>query len=238
MKYSFTLILSFLLMTLSAQDAEVIKSVFDQMSAVGTHEGVPYYAVNSSTGNKVSGSEYLQEDFTEGFVMTPEKEVYRLRARYDAYNDEIQFINQKKELKALLPQRIKAVALGKQIFVPALTKSKKGEMNWAYFELLSEGKMLLLKRHEAVAQTVQSHPVLGTVNNEYKVVIREKLYYGKAKQMVQPIKKGRKAILKLLSDEKEAISQFVKHKKLSYKKEADLVKIFSYYNQLKLEAKS
>lgn len=219
------------------QDEEVIQNVYNQMSTAGVHEGIPYYAVNGVNGQKVSGSEYLQEDFVNGYLLTPEDKMFRIKGRFDSYNNEIQVLGENNQMLALHPHKLKAVTLNKQIFVPRVMESS-GNPVWSFFELLSEGKKTLLQYYQATSQKVQGHPVLGSVNQDYKVVVNQRLYISTGRQPVQRLKKNKKSVLKALKDEKENIQSFVKEYKLSYKKTKDLIKIFDYYNQLKNEKKS
>lgn len=221
-----------------AQQTETVRNVFEQITVSGAHEGVPYYAVNADNGNKVKGSEYLQEDFTEGFLMSKDMKIYRVKGRYDAFNDEVQVVSDKQQIQAIFPERVKAVSLGGQIFVPHLIEGNKGNLSWGFFELLSEGKVHLLKRYYATSQAVKDHPVLGSVGNDFEVTINKKIYVAFPKQTAKKLKKGKKHILKLLADEKGAIMRFVKKNKLTYKKTEDLTRIFNYYNKLRAEEKS
>lgn len=228
--YLFSLLCS--LPSWSQKDQELIRSLLNKIGNEGTHEGIPYYALNSNNTFEVEGSGYLDEEWQEGLVLTPEGDVFRIKGRYNAYADEMQVLINK-QMKALFPRKIRGVSLGEKVFIPTSFYDKFDTKSFGFFEVLSEGEIALLIRYEAVTRGVNDHPLLGSTNNKVEINIQESFFVRVNGEAARPLKKKKKEVLKVLAKKEEKIVQLAKEEKLSFGKQEDLRKIFDYYNGIK-----
>ena len=210
----------------------VVQSLFDEMSVTGLYDGVPYYSMNNHAAQKkvVYGNQFLNEEFVEGIVLGKDGEKFRIKARYDAYNDEIQYYSESGRLRAILPDLVKAVGIGDNIFVPKEYKvDKRSETR--FFQLLVEGDMSLFVKHKAVKRTVRNNPLhAGSYSNEYRIEIEKSYFYQKKDKTLTSFKLNKKVLLKIMRSKEKMIRNFAAENNLRIKKEKDLALIFKKYN--------
>ena len=96
-----------------------------------------------------------------------------------------------------------------------------------FFEILYKGKDLkLLKRVETKIVQVMN------IGNATEKAIRSDVYYVSFKGKTTKLRRRKKAILNLFNDKREAVKKFIKENRLSTRKEASLISIFTYYNAI------
>ncbi len=99
------------------------------------------------------------------------------------------------------------------------------------FEIIYDGDdFKLLKGYEVGIKYGETDPLM--VKKKVDTYFITKTYYIRTGTDIQEIKLKKKKILSLFKDKAEQINKFAKENKLSFKKEIDLKKIFSYYNSL------
>ena len=76
------------------------------------------YLTTTRKPKLVEGSLYLNEKWSESFLLTLTDQVIPVPARYRVYDDEIQILFDGKEMK-LFPDSIKAIKIGDQVFSAA-----------------------------------------------------------------------------------------------------------------------
>ncbi|MEM9824503.1 MAG: hypothetical protein AAF985_25680, partial [Bacteroidota bacterium] len=214
------------------QGEEVLRNVFNDLYGGHLSDGTtPFYAFNQNEqeAKLVGGSQFLSEDWESGLVLMPDNKAYGVEGRYDIHNDEMQILVEGK-VKVLQPHQIKAISLGNQIFVyRSFTEGEAAQKG--YFEILVEGKVSLFLRRTTKTKRANPHPVLGSVNDDFKVVTKESLYYRKRDKPLRYLKRKKKAVLTALSRKKKAITQLAKEERLNVKKTEDLIRLFSFYNE-------
>ena len=146
-----------------------------------------------------------------------------------AQSSEIQVLADGK-IRALFPNKVKGVSLGDQIFAPYDYVSEGNVQAKVFFEVLEEGKISLLRRYSTTHEKADFHPVLGAVGNDLKVVVQKDLYYKRAGQPAQKLKKGKKSVLSLFERKANNVQQFAREQRLGYNKVEDLKMLFHYYN--------
>lgn len=230
---SFLFLFSFIILT-TAQDAqeEVVQNVYRLLSNTSSYEGVPYYALNNRNAKVVSGSEFLEEDWKEGLVVTHQDSLYRIVGRYDVHNDEMQILLDG-DLKSLSATAIKGVSINDKIFVtlPYLKNDKK---TVSYFELLVEGNRPLFCHYQAATQNVNDNPLLGNTTGKVKIVIKERLYYGQKGKLAMKLSKSKKDFLATFGKQSSRMEKYMKQNKLHHKKKEDVIKVFEYYLEASL----
>lgn len=99
-----------------------------------------------------------------------------------------------------------------------------------FFDLTPHSSIKLLKEYKASIKAGQINVMTKLKTSPDKYIMRDKLAISRDGINVEFMKLKKKTILKLLSDKSELIEQFVDDNDLSYKDEADLIKIFNYYS--------
>ena len=177
-----------------------------------------YFLVAESFPLEKNGRKFLNNSFIKSTIIDFEDEQFEVELRYRFADDEMQIIHQE-EIKAIVPQKVKKLIFkneGKeQIFVP-IEYSNKKNVNLGYFELLTDGKMKLLKQFQKSGK------------EKIKTVLFSQIETEPAKCF--KVKKS--SILKLMSKHKSSVARFIIENEINVKNENDLKKVFDYYNSL------
>ncbi|MEM6964946.1 MAG: hypothetical protein AAF573_09285 [Bacteroidota bacterium] len=175
-----------------------------------------YFLARESFPLDVSGRLYLDNDFRDGVFVDFSDQKIQARIRYRIADDEMQILHLGTE-KALYPSKVKQIqfnsSLGKVTFVPAEYEPKKYKV-YGYFELLSDGKVRLLKSHRK--------------SGKHK--IKCAYYLQKEGEIAQPFKARRSSIKKAFKNLTEEADDFISSNHINIKQEKDLIQLFDYLN--------
>jgi len=174
----------------------------------------------------IEGSKYRESSFEIAEIYVNEKLYKKYAIIYNAYNDEIEVKSDNNNF-----------VLSKEEYISVVKKTYKyvyynHNQNKGYFVVFNKGEIaLLLKAKKKIKKAVEPKSGLGSYVppkfiNDYKYFIRNE------RGTLRTIKLKKKDILKVLGDKKEEVSKFVSSKKLSFKKEKDVIKIIDFYNTL------
>lgn len=179
----------------------------------------PFLRASTNSTGEVEGSEFLNEEWEQATVidLNINKKV-RLLARFNAYTKEIELLKEK-SIIALIPAKGVSVMLGGKTFVPAKLKNSTHPI---FVEQLVAGPNGLYKYYDAKIVQAASDATLLNLENKDKIVITEKLYYGDT-DGIQKLPSKKKSMESILAPE---IVKAAKKERLSFKKEADLIRIF------------
>ena len=230
---TFFIFFIFIAIELSGQsaDEQLLRASIDEMNATGLHEGLPYSTLNNSKKPSVEGSQFLSEDWEEGVLLITEGMSFRIKGRYDIYNDEF-LIQTEKGAKLLLPEKTKAITLKNRLFAPYGYLKKNKKFGYSFFELLSEGEITLLLKREIYLKKSNPHPVLGhTLNKNVEIQTKAVFFTIKKGDIAKRMKKSKKEVLSILRKRRSAVNKFINEHKLKVRKEADLIAIFDFYNK-------
>ncbi len=154
------------------------------------------------------------------------------QTRYNAYTDEVEvryddavFVIPKEEQYKTIYYKLSNTKLQLMRY-----NAQKDEYIFGYlFELFAQEKVAIYKREKVTFQA-QREPVNGYSqpipakynknNPEYYIKIDE--------SKVVPFPKNKKALQSLFPDKNEAISTYLKSEKISFKEEADLIKLTKF----------
>lgn len=232
MRLSFLVVLfiaSFAINKVSAQDSADILNTFPRLAKLEiSNNNQLFFMTRNSIEKKVIGNPYLF-DWAEAFLVSNEGEVFSVRARYRSIDDEFQVMLNGK-VKALYPQSIKGIIFKDRAFVPA-----KFEVNsrtaLSFFELMSEGRTWLLKRHGM--STKNTKDGFMKINEQ-----TSKLYYllkdeHSAMQYAEVLPTKQKNVLQALGEYKDEIESYASSNSINYTNARDIKKLFDYYNSLR-----
>ena len=184
----------------------------------------PFLRVTTESGNKVVGSEYLNEEWEQAIITDlAHKKKIKLLARFNAYTKEIELLKEK-DVAALKPVEGLSVELYNKKFVPLKIDASD---NYIFAEQLVRGKMSLYRVYDAKVNKAASDASLLGLDNEDKLVIVDKLYWQNENGEVNTLPNKKKQLENMFDG---ATLKYVKKEKLSLKKEEDLIRVFDFHN--------
>lgn len=187
--------------------------------------------VSPSKLEDIPGKIYLNEGFQPGVVLSSDNQKGRIDGRYNVMNDEMQVRTEKEEILALQMHKIKAVAIGAQIFIPVAYEDEKKQQGTGYFELLTEGPQLsLLKRYHSMRHKTEYHPAVAT-ENDYEYIIESNLYYFRNGEKAYPLGRKISQILPLFDPLSPEMEIYARQNNLKPKKDEDMVRLFEEFTR-------
>jgi len=161
---------------------------------------------------------YKNDDFVEGVIIDFENESINVKVRYRYADDEMQIFHLNK-IKAIFPSKVKQIIFNDgssaKTFIPAQYLEKKVK-NYGYFELISKGKISLLKAHKKKGQNGTKSKLFYLENGEHK--------------LAAPISNKKSKVLNVFGDMKSEMAKYASRHSLNPNNSEDLAKIFNYYN--------
>ncbi|MCD4677626.1 MAG: hypothetical protein K8S18_16770 [Desulfobacula sp.] len=135
------------------------------------------------------------------------------------------------------PYEIKEVRIGTRRFLYLLAlKQKTGNqfLTSGYFEIIADGKCQLLIKREINVDVHSFVPYYAGGGGDGRNYFAKynKVYVRTGSGAAVKIGKNRKDVLKFMEDKKEEMRAYIKNEKIVFKKYADLVKVFMYYNEI------
>jgi len=189
------------------------------------------YLSRGAAPKGVEGSLFLDERWQDAHILTPDNQVVQARARYRVYDDEMQVQGPDKQAMGLYPDKIRAVAIGQQVFVPLEFRNPEGENKVGYFQLLVEGEMSLLLRRTLELVKSDYNPALNIGDRNDRLELREQYYCRRGGGQPRFLRQNKSSILKALSPRKKAIAEFARANQINPQKQEGLIAIFQYYNR-------
>ncbi|MCO6488120.1 MAG: hypothetical protein J5I98_06855 [Phaeodactylibacter sp.] len=189
------------------------------------------YVSRGAIPRGVEGSLFLDEQWRDAHILTPDGKVVQARARYRVYDDEMQILGPDKQAMGLYPGKIRAVAIGQQVFIPLQFRNPEGKNTVGYFQLLVEGEMSLLLRRSTELVKSDYNPALDVGDRNDRLELRETYYYRRDDGTPQLLRQSKGSILKALGRRKKAVSEYAKANQLNPRKQEDLIDIFRFYNR-------
>ncbi|MCB0595650.1 MAG: hypothetical protein H6557_27095 [Lewinellaceae bacterium] len=189
------------------------------------------YISRGAAPKEVEGSLFLDERWQDAHILTPDDEVVKVKARYRIYDDEMQILSPDKEVLGLYPAKVRAIAIGKQVFVPLEFRNLAGKNKMGFFQLLVEGEMALLLRRSLELVKSDYNPALNIGDRNDRLELQEAYYYRRGSDQPSLLRQTKSAVLKALGRRKKAISEYAKTNQLNPRKQEDLIAIFQFYNR-------
>lgn len=195
------------------------------------------YIRNSALGNnitldEVDGSPYDNDEFTQGDVTINEK-IYKGLLRYNAFNDEIQLIDDGQVITLLKRPYVKA-AIGTKKFAIYAFNGKQSVKRGYFVELTDNSKKaILLQRitkvilpaEKARSAYKKDKPPRLISSNAYFLSLNKK-------EPAVEIKLNKKAVLAAFDNHNAELKSFVSKNKLKLKTEDEIAQLLDYYNSL------
>ncbi|WP_291961436.1 hypothetical protein [Maribacter sp.] len=184
----------------------------------------PFLRVSTSTGNKIEGSIYLDENWNQAIITDSQSNKTTSMAKFNAYHSEIEILKDD-QVSSLIPVDGLKVFLNNRQFTPISIQDKPKTI---FAEILVDGKNELYKVYDIKINKAPSDAKLLSIESTDKVVITTTLYYNKENEIIK-YPASKRDIKENLSAETINVA---KNKNLSLKKEEDIIKLFEYLNSL------
>lgn len=175
----------------------------------------------------IQGSPYLNSDFIQGIIVMKDSSAARLPLRFNIFANDMEYIANDAAMAIGNPMSLKCVILENEMFIYLSYLKARG-----YFEVLSEGKcLLLLKRNVEFQPQEGPKPIEGTIKPAQFRRLQDTYYIGLAGS--EPVEvKGTKTVLNIMQDKRAKMESYIESEKLKRASRENLIKIADYYNSL------
>lgn len=210
------------------QDYQLTETMeFFQLDKVRTKERKPAF-----TENDIVGSPFLNDEFVQGTVYTTTKQKYiDLPIRYNAYQDQLEFITSNGQLQALSkPEIVEKIDFGayNMVYIPFANAKK---IHHGFFIVLEEGKASLYSRSEIIFNKAEK-PAAYQEAQPARFVLKPNAYYIKIGLAEAKKVDRKKELIDVFPDHNNEIETFIKKHKIKASKPENLIKLVKYYNAL------
>ncbi|WCT12436.1 hypothetical protein [Mucilaginibacter jinjuensis] len=199
---------------------------------VTSNQGTPF---TSQVYAEVNGSPYLSSRWVTGNVALKDGQIYKsVEIKYDQVGDQLLFKADNGD-SLLFAQPVHEFEL------PVTEKGKTTTRNYRngfpavngnttnnFYEVINDGKVKILKRTKKNIQSHKDYSSANVIND----INTNTTYYVLKDNTMTLIKPGSKTILEALSDKSAEVAKYIKDNNLDARQDADLGKIFTYYNSL------
>ena len=208
------------------------RSLQDFASKMQLSDGAPGYKITEGRITDVEGTEYLNESFKKGEIYTSENDRFTgIPMRYNAYRGEIEVRMPDSIVWSLTRNGgILKVNLNEMVLVYRNFLSNDGEKS-GYLSLIYKGKNLLFRRdYKVFMPGKQSDGIVNEIPP--KIVDRPKEFYIQTDAGKPKYFKTSSDLSEILGNHSQEMKSFIKKEKINIKKEADLIKLITYYDKI------
>lgn len=179
--------------------------------------------------SEIKGNPYLREDFSDGTIwMSDGSAVNNCPLRYNMFSDLIEYMLDGVVYEVTPKSKVKRAKFDGHTFV-FLNFSEKRKPGEQYFEILAEGKLTLLKKYSLKFIT----PAPASPYSDEQIAhfgLPQTSFYISDNQGDIVLVKNERTLLKILENQKSAMTLYISDNRLSVLAESDLLKIIDHYN--------
>lgn len=206
-----------------------------QIQMLNDNQGKP---VMEQSYIDVEGSPYLVPNWFPGKVSLVSGKTMLAKLKYDLIKDELLFQSPRDSLALAFVEPVKSVSfdafgISESNLLPLVFSSGYPGIDEqtpaSFYQVIADGKAKVLKRYKKI---IHSDQVFNSATVTKTFVLKDAVYYLLINDKITRIKPSSKVILNALSDKAEKMQAYIKSTKLDYKSDADLAKLFNYYNSL------
>jgi hypothetical protein len=186
----------------------------------------------SASNSSVEGSEYLDNNFVKGDLITQNSELFSgIPMRYNAYYENFEVKLPDSMIYSLSdPGLIFQVRFQKETMIYTRYVSPLGEREGFLF-VLYEGKCALYRRNYKVfKERIPSNGILNEV--PAKLVDKPKEFYIRTKEGPPAVIPSKKELLFFLGDHSDEMEKYIKKEKTKLNNGEDLIRLLTYYDSL------
>ena len=197
-----------------------------QVHNVYIGSGSSTLSLSSTPNSRTTGfnDRYLNSEWKSGSVITNQNTMFNnVGLRYNITKGQFEVVS------SLNPKVVKRINLNGDVFVYAKYIDKNHISKESYFQLLTEGNTRLLLRrtmfHKQGKKGLYGYDPYETVIETY--------FIQKAGHPAVMVKRNKKSILSVLSDEGKPLESWLHNNDISFYKISDIGKLLKYYDRLK-----
>lgn len=206
-------------------------NVFQNLNSSVNQNYIRLLNESATADDKEANFEF--DDWTNFEVYAKSGESMMLDSANYHIPDETMFFKLDGRLYYLYPNQVDYILVDDRKFI-----SKKigdgSKTKYKYYELLVEGEMNLLKDKILEKKKINNHP-MGVSHGvqEYKLIDKVKYYYcSNDDNDIEEVPGSKKNFIKIFKRNKNRMIQFARSNDISTKSEDDLIRMFSYNNQI------
>ena len=192
---------------------------------------------NEQSYNDVEGNPYLTTGWFGGIVNFNNGKSASAKLKYDLVKDELLFQNTKDSSAMVFIDPVKSFRfetfkIDETNLVPIVFSNGypavDDQTTASFYQVIADGKLKLLKHYKKSIRTDQAFNSASAT----KTFVLVSFYYLLSDAKITRIKPNQKVVLAAMNDKADKIQVYLKSTKVDYKSDADLFKLFNYYNSL------
>jgi len=180
----------------------------------------------------VNGSPYFNDNFVKGSVKLSDGKKYdNVYLQLDEVKSTLLF-KDTKDTKEAMEYSLPVSEFNLNLENGTVANFKKvasDEKNTGFYQVIYDGKFSLLKR---TRKSVVTKATYGTANVEKNINAVTVFMVVSPDQKFTPVKADKKAFLQYFGSKSGDMETFISKEQIDFKKDADLVKLFAYFNSL------
>ncbi|WP_091149421.1 hypothetical protein [Mucilaginibacter pineti] len=197
-------------------------------------EGKPYM---EKSDTEIEGNPYLIPDWVIGSVVLGNGKTGTLKLRYNIAKDELSFENPKDTSSLNFIDVVKSFTLNpfkidESNLLPLVFDSGfpaiDNQTTATYYQVIGGGKVKLLKHYK---KKIEISKAFNSATSTQTFVLADS-YYLLINGQMSKIKPTQKTIAAAFKDKEPQLQTYLKTNSIDYKSDADLAKLFGYYNSL------
>jgi hypothetical protein len=222
-----------------------IQTTHAQIEAGHSNYGFNIRAFNSYTGDNlipteyspdIEGTAYLFPDYNRAdIILVNGMPLNNLRVRFNLEKNQLyfsdsltgSFVFNKAVLRKVVFKSVFANTGAPFVLKSGYPSINKQDTNYLY-ELQAGGKIDLLRNQERVIQTTKNE-MTGDIKKEFVEYISYYIYCNKT---IKEFRNNKPVLLEFMKDKQKEVDAYIATNKVNFKKNADVVKLVSYYNGL------
>lgn len=218
-----------------------------------TMEGIEPESKGKAYDLKISGFDFTGiNDITEELEEKLLNHLERLRTEYEAqisdffkinglfrynlYAQEFEMVYNNDTFAITAPFDLKSISISNKKFIHGLYVNRgltRPRLGSAYFEVLSDGKYKLLRRHNVKIKSGGGPVTYNWAGGVDTFVQYQQLFFQQDEgSEVILLKKSKKALRKLFADRADEVDRFIRAEKINLHDDHDLARVFDFYNNM------
>ncbi|MGZ3754204.1 MAG: hypothetical protein ACXVAY_13185 [Mucilaginibacter sp.] len=186
--------------------------------------------------SEVQGNPYLIDDWVSGFVILDnQKAMANLKfdivsntVLYQGKGGETLALKNKFDTFTLTPVISDVSTLKPFVFIDGLPAINK-QTSYTFYQLIADGKVKLVKYYKKIIDERPGTGYTAATTRSFKLI--QVYYILKDNQMVE-VQPSKKSITKLFDDHATQLDAYLKANSINFRSDADLQKLFTWYNSL------
>lgn len=174
---------------------------------------------------------YLTDEWVPGAVYFKDGSVISGKLKYNVQHKRVE-AKLYNEVRALSINSLHGVELNQRLFIPLSSGESMDGTGSICYEVLVEGEMALLLKHNLVKYKSGGSSLLPNMGTTEAFKSEEEIYYCLNGQKVMKLKKGKKNVSPVFGQHSVTVEAFADKNDFGYKKLRDLIALFRHYNVL------